>query len=170
MNDAPLEKVTVQVRGKPVCLDPDNMKFNEITLSDYMDKEYGWIDYFGKQLEFANKDALDAEILYEAEFATKYVAAKDLGGTENYSKQVAAADQTVTALRKDLAIKKETANLIKAHLKAWDKNHDNAQNRGHTLRKEMEKLNRDIYKGTPQQLPDDATIAIDDDFFRKNGG
>jgi len=33
------------------------------------------------------------------------------------------------------------------YLKAWDKNHDNAQNRGHTLRKELDKLNKDIYEG-----------------------
>lgn len=165
MNDAPTENVIVNVRGRDVHLDPANMRFNEITLSDYMDKEYGWIDYFGKQLEFANKDALDAEIAYEAAFAREYVSAKDLGGTENYSKQKAASDPAVTQLRKDVAIKKEIALLIKAHLKAWDKNHDNAQNRGHTLRKELDKLNRDI-RHVADPLADGTTCAAED-FFQK---
>ena len=30
-------------------------------------------------------------------------------------------------------------NRLKNHLKAWDKNHDNAQSMGHMLRKQMEK-------------------------------
>jgi hypothetical protein len=165
MNDAPIEKVTVQVRGKDVILDPDNMKFSDASLSEYMDKEYGWVDYFGKQLEFANKDCLDAEILYEEAYAKKYCEAKDMGWTETRSKQFALADPVVNQGRKDVAKAKEIAALIKAHLKAWDKNHENAQNRGHTLRKEMEKLHREIYK-TPGPLPEDATVAIDEDFFK----
>jgi hypothetical protein len=43
--------------------------------------------------------------------------------------------------------KKSAVGFLKMYLKAWDKNHDNAQNRGHTLRKELDKLNKDIYEG-----------------------
>lgn len=162
MNDAPLEKVTVQIRGRDVCLDPDNMKFNEVTLSEYMDKEYAWIDYFGKQLEYANKELLESEIQYEAEYSKRFVMSKDAGNTENYSKADALSDQTVIAARKKVAERKEVVGLLKAHLKAWDKNHDNAQNRGHTLRKEMEKLNRDI-RLTPDAA-DNATCTVEDIF------
>ena len=162
MNDAPLEKVTVQIRGRDVHLDPDNMKFNEVTLSEYMDKEYAWIDYFGKQLEYANKEMLEAEITYEAEYSKRYIMAKDAGNTENYAKADALSDQTVIAARKKVAERKEVVGLLKAHLKAWDKNHDNAQNRGHTLRKEMEKLNRDI-RLTPDAV-DNATCTAEDIF------
>jgi len=144
MLDAPLENVTVKVRGRDVILDPNNMKFNEATLSEYMDREYGWIDYFGKQLEFAHKEMLDAEVDYDALYAKKYVSAKDLGGTENYAKCVAASDDDVVKARKKVKECKETVGLLKAHLKAWDKNHDNAQNRGHTLRKERDKLNNNV--------------------------
>lgn len=166
MKDAPQECVTVQVRGRDVVLDPNNMKFTEVSLSEYMDKEYAWIDYFGKQLEFANKELLDAEIAYEAEYSRRYIIAKDGGNTENYAKADALSDQQVVAARKLVADRKEVVGLLKAHLKAWDKNHDNAQNRGHTLRKEMEKLNRDIRMGG--DLPDNATCNAED-FFKSAG-
>ena len=162
MNDAPQENVTVVIRGTNVVLDPNNMHFSDSSLSEYMDKEYGWIDYFGKQLEFACKDLLDADIAYEAEYSRQYILSKDAGNTENYAKANALADQTVVTARQLVAHRKEIVGLLKAHLKAWDKNHDNAQNRGHTLRKEMEKLHREVYKSS--DLPDTGTCVIEDIF------
>jgi hypothetical protein len=35
--------------------------------------------------------------------------------------------------------------MLRQHLRAWDKNHENAQNRGNTLRKEMERLHKDRF-------------------------
>lgn len=140
MNKAPTEKTIVIVRGKEVILDPDNLQFNELTLSNYLDREYGWIDYFGKQLEFANKDVLDATINYDAEFSKVYIAVKDQGNPENYSKMKAMADTNVIQLRKELAEKKEIASLIKAHLNAWKQNHDNARGRGFQINAELKVL------------------------------
>ena len=145
MTDAPLEAVTVIVRGKNVDLNPKFMKFNENNLSEYLEQEYGWLDYLGKQLEFANKECLDAEIEFDRIYSEKYLETKDAGNTENYSKAKSLADAAVVDARKKIADRKEAVGLLKAHIKAWDKNHDNAQNRGNTLRKEMDKLNREIY-------------------------
>lgn len=142
--DAPVEKTIVLVKGKSITLDPANMEFNEVNLSDYLEKEYGWVDYLGKQLELANKEVLDAETAYEAVYSQKYIESKDLGNTDNYAKAKALSDPDYVAARNLWADRKEAVGLLKAHLRAWDKNHENAQNRGHTLRKEMEKLNRDI--------------------------
>jgi hypothetical protein len=36
-----------------------------------------------------------------------------------------------------------TVQLLKQHLRSWDKNHENAQSVGHFLRKEMEKMGKD---------------------------
>ena len=47
--------------------------------------------------------------------------------------------------RKKAVEAKETVGHLKAHLRAWDKNHENVQNRGHSLRAEMKVLSRDIY-------------------------
>lgn len=146
MESPPIEVIKVFVNGKNIILDAKNMEFSDNTLNEYMEKEYGWVDYFGKQLEYAQKERLDAEIDAEAIFSQKYIEAKDEGGTEQYAKAKANANPDVIAAKKKVVELNETVGQIKAHLKAWDRNHDNAQNRGYTLRKEMDKLNKDVYK------------------------
>lgn len=142
--DAPLEKIVVEVNGRQVVLDPTNMKYNELTLPEYMNKEYGWIDYLGKQLEYAQKEVLLAEIDAEAQYSLKFIEAKDAGNSDNYAKAFALANVDVVAAKKKIVDRKEVVGHIRAHLAAWHKNHENVQNRGHTLRAEMKALNRDI--------------------------
>lgn len=146
MKNPPIETTIVIVNNKEIKLDPKNMEFADNNINEYMQMEYGWIDYFGKQLELAQKARLMAEIEAEEVFSKKYVEAKDSGGTEQYAKAKANSDPEVVAAKKNVVEKKEIEGFIKAHLRAWDKNHDNVQNRGHSLRKELDKLNKDIYK------------------------
>lgn len=149
MKEAPQESVIVIVAGKSICLDPDNMKFNEVTLAEYMTREYSWVDYFGKQLEIANKEMLLAEIDAEAMQAEKFMEAKNLGNTDNFAKAFSIAHIDVVAAKKKVAERKEVVGHLKAHLKAWNISHENSQNRGHTLRKEMDKLNNTFFTEEP---------------------
>ena len=82
MPEIPNESVTIKVNNKDIVLDPENMKFNEFTLSEYMDKEYAWIDYYGKQLELATKELSLAELAYETKYNELYITHKDLGGSD----------------------------------------------------------------------------------------
>jgi hypothetical protein len=162
MDKAPVENVTVTVAGEPLILNPNHMKFNENTLSDYMDHEYGWIDYLGKKLEFATKEMMLAEGNHEFLYNKRFVECKDEGGSDNYAKAKASSDTEVVNAYKHYVDRKYVVGVIKAHLRAWDKNHDNAQNRGHTLRKELDKLNKDIY-----QEKQDPTCTFED-FLKKD--
>lgn len=146
MNNAPVEKVVVTVLNRQVVLDPENMKYNENSLGDYMGREYGWIDYFGKQLEYAQKEALLAEIDADAQYSLKYMECKDAGNTDNYAKAFATAHVDVVAAKKKVVDRKEAVGHLKAHLKAWSENHENVKSRSYTLNQEMNKLNRDIYQ------------------------
>ena len=146
MAELPVEKIAIKVNNKDLVLDPDNMKFNEFTLSDYMDKEYAWIDYYGKQLEYANKELSLAELAHESKFNELYITYKDQGGSDAYCKAKAQSNPDVVKLHEYVIDRRTVVGLLKSHLKAWDKNHDNAQNRGHTLRKELDKLNKDVYE------------------------
>lgn len=146
--EPPIENVKVIVNKKEISLDPKNMEFHDNTINEYMEREYGWVDFFGKQLEYAQKEKFLAEIDAEAIFSKKYIEAKDDGGTEQYAKAKSNANPDVIAAKKNVVELNEVVGQIKAHLKAWDRNHDNAQNRGYTLRKEIDKLNKDIYKIT----------------------
>lgn len=138
--ELPNECIVVKVCGKEVRLDPENMKFNEANINKFMECEYAWIDYYGKQLELAQKELALAEMEYDVAFNKKYIEVKDAGNSDAYSKAKAQTDQDVIDCHKAMLQKRETVGLIKAYLRAWDRNHDNAQNRGHTLRKEFEKL------------------------------
>jgi hypothetical protein len=149
--DAPIQKITVIVNGTKVVLDPANMKYNENSLSDYMNREYGWIDYLGKQLEFAQKELMLAEIDADAIYSKKFIESKDGGNSDNYAKAYSTSHVDYVEAKKKIVDRKETVGHLKAHLKAWDKNHENSQNRGHSLRAEMKKLNRDIYEQLDSQ-------------------
>jgi hypothetical protein len=153
--DAPIQKVTVTVAGREIVLDPANMKYNENSLQDYMGKEYGWVDYLGKQLEYAQKEALLADIEADRVYGIKFMESKDRGESDNYAKAFANSHVEVVAAKQHLADRKEVVGHLKAHLKAWDKNHENVQNRGHTLRKELDKLHNVHYT-------DDATVSFED--------
>lgn len=155
---APVEKVTVTIQGRKVVLDPDNMRYNENTISMYFNTEYGWVDYLGKQLEYAQKEVLVAEIESEALYSLKFLEAKDAGNSDSYAKAFALANVDVVASKMKIADRKETVGHIKAHLKAWDKNHENVQNRGHTLRKEMDKLHGAYYPSSAE----DGTCSFED--------
>lgn len=144
--DAPIEKVKVIVKGREIILDPDNMKYNENNLPEYMSKEYGWMDYLGKQLEYAQKEVLLAEIDFEAAYSAKFMESKDGGNSDNYAKAYANCHVDVVAAKRLVVDRKEAVGHLKAHLSAWSKNHENVQNRGHTIRAEMKVLNRDIYE------------------------
>ena len=150
--DAPIEKVKVVVAGKEIILDPDNMKYNENNLPEYMSKEYGWVDYLGKQLEYAQKEVLLAEIDAEALYSTKFMESKDAANSDNYAKAYANSHVDVVAAKRYVVERKEVVGHLRAHLSAWSKNHENAQNRGHTIRAEMKVLNRDIYDNSEGQL------------------
>ncbi|RTK93401.1 MAG: hypothetical protein EKK64_10185 [Neisseriaceae bacterium] len=144
---APVEKITVTVNGKQVVLDPENMKYNESTIGQFMSMESGWIDYLGKQLEYAQSEALVAKINEETKFSKKLIEGKDKGLSDNHAKALANADDDVVKAKLHHAERKQVVGHIKAHLLAWKENHENAQNRGHTIRTEMKMLNRDIYDG-----------------------
>lgn len=156
--EAPKFKVDVEVAGSLISLDPDNMRFNENNLANYMNREYGWIDYLGKQLEFAQKELLIVEMQADAIFNKKFLEAKDNGKTDSYSKSYAGAHEEYLDAKKSIIDKKQVVGLLKAHLRAWDKNHENVQNRGHTLRKEMDALSREVYPTDKDNIKVNSSI------------
>ena len=101
------------------------------TLSGYFN--IGTIKFYANMYDAANKGN------------EKYADFKSNGCTEGQSKAKALSDSEVVAIRRKIAEQDEVVGLITRHLRAWDKNHENAQSRGHFIRKEMDKLNKTIY-------------------------
>ncbi len=154
---------TIEIRGEEVQLDRSKLYFNEATLSEYIETEGGWIDYFGAKLADAERELADfenelstLEADYEKLYSEKFSTTKDQGGSDNYVKACVISDPDVEEARKKVIEGKKNSieakhniRLLQLHLRAWDKNHENAQSLGHFIRKEMDRLNRDIYAKQP---------------------
>jgi chromosome segregation ATPase len=152
------DKRTITVYGQEVVLDSKKLEFSEGTLSEYLETEGGWIDYFGAKLAEAERQYAEMEMEvereedeYERAYSKVFAAIKDTeGGSDKLTEGKAKIEpMVVDARKKVLALKvkaiemKYIVRMLQQHLRAWDKNHENAQNRGNTLRKELERLYKD---------------------------
>jgi hypothetical protein len=135
---------TLAFEGYSVTLDSENLRFDEATLTKYIQTESGFYDNFGASLAKAERNLQKKETLHEALYAERFVEAKEMGGSDKLAEGKAKADQDVVASKDEIVQAKYIVNRLKQHLRAWDKNHDNAQSLGHMLRKELDKLNAEI--------------------------
>lgn len=140
----------IEVGGDKVHLDPKNLEFNETTLTTYLQREGGWYNNFGGYLAVAEFLMQQAEIAHEALFGQKFRDYKDEGGSDKYAESRTEADDEVVESKKKVAEAKLRVRLLTQHLRAWDKNHENAQSLGHFLRKEMDKLGTDVIRQTTE--------------------
>lgn len=140
-----IQKEFLVVGSDEVLLDPNNLKFSEATLSDYLKKEGGWYDNFGAYLAKAERELQEAESHYDNLYNLKFYDIKtNEGGSDKLAEAGAKMDHDVQKAYKAKTDAKYNVSRLKYHLRAWDKNHDNAQSMGHTLRREMDRLGNDI--------------------------
>lgn len=128
-----------------VEIDPENLRFDEQSLSDYIQKEGGHYDNFGAYLALAERNLQNKQTAHEKLFCERFEEAKELGASDKLAEAKAKKDVDVVDAKNDVIEAQYAVNRLKNHLKAWDKNHDNAQSLGHMLRKQMDKLGNDIY-------------------------
>lgn len=138
------KKETLQFSGVSVEIDPENLRFNEATLNQYIQTEAGYYDNFGAYLSLAEKNLQNVELHHEKLLAERFVEAKDNGGSDKLAEAKAKCDPLVVELKEKVNEAKYVVNRLKQHLRAWDKNHDNAQSLGHMQRKIMDKLHGEI--------------------------
>lgn len=144
----PLEQINkIEIDGKEVLLSSYNLVFSEATLTEYLQKEGGYYNYFGAQLSEAENELKTNELDYDIAYALSFRSHKEKKASDKLADACAVSDDVVVAARKRMNKSKYKVLLLKHHLRSWDKNHENAQSVGHNLRKEMEKLNRDIHWG-----------------------
>lgn len=142
MSEAKLE--TLEINGDAVVIDPNNLRFNESTLSKYIQTEGGFYENFGAYLARAERLLQREEMLCEKLYSERFTEAKDSGASDKKAEAIAKADDDVVELKEKIIDAKYKVTRLKRHLIAWDKNHDNAQSLGHTLRKEMDKIDSGI--------------------------
>jgi hypothetical protein len=140
----PVSRTTITIGGQEIVLDNTRLAFNESTLNIFMENLALWYDYFSHKLAEAETLLSLKECDYELAFSSAYEKYKEEGCTDKLAEANAKKDSTVSNYKKDTIGARHKVILLKQHLKSWDKAHDNAQSRGHMVRKEMEKLGTDI--------------------------
>jgi hypothetical protein len=126
-------------------IDPENLRFDEQTLSAYIQTEGGHYDNIGAYLALAEKNLQNKEVLHEKLYCERFEEAKEEGSSDKLAEAKAKKDGDVVEMKQQIIEARYAVNRLKNHLKAWDKNHDNAQSLGYMLRKQMDKLNGDVY-------------------------
>lgn len=142
--DIPIAKSTIKIGNQEVVLDNSRLSFNEISLSTFMENLALWYDYFSQKLAEAEALLSYKEYEYELAFSSAYEMFKEDGCTDKLAEANARKESQVSEFKKEIISAKHKVTLLKQHLRSWDKAHENAQSRGHMIRKEMDKLNSDI--------------------------
>ena len=138
------EKQVFVLGEQEIDLDPDKLKFNEQTISDYYQNEGGNYDYYSSQLAYADFLLSKRELAYDVIYNEKFASNKELGGSDKYVEAKTKSDEDVFEAKEDVITAKYKKSLLQQHIRSWDRNHDNALNLGHMLRKEMDKLGMDL--------------------------
>lgn len=132
-----------------VTVDAEKLRFDEDSLNTYIQTEAGYYDNFGAFLALAERNLQNKENMHEKLFSERFVEAKDDGDSDKKAEAKAKADSVVALVKDQIVEAKYIVNRLKNHLKAWDKNHDNAMSLGHMLRKQMDKYSNDSIMGNP---------------------
>ena len=135
----------VMLGKEEIKLDPTPLRFNEATLSNYLETEGSWYDYFGAKLADAEYLMQKYELHHDVVYSEKFKENKEGGSSDKMAEAQAKCHEDVEAAKNMFLTAKHNVRLLQQHLRAWDKNHDNAMSRGHFLRKEMDKLTPSVY-------------------------
>jgi len=141
---SPNSQTTIKIGSQEVVLDNRRLAFNEVSLNTFMENLALWYDYFSQKLAEAEAILSYKEYEYDVLFSAAYERSKEDGCTDKLAEANAKKEANVCDAKKEIIGAKHKVTLLKQHLKAWDKAHENAMSRGHMVRKEMDKLNTDI--------------------------
>lgn len=151
----PNAQTTIKLGGQEIVLDNSRLAFNETSLNNFMENLALWYDYFSQKLAEAEAILAYKEYEYDVLFSAAYEKSKEEGCTDKLAEANAKKEANVCEAKKEIIGAKHKVTLLKQHLKAWDKAHENAMSRGHMIRKEMDKLHTDIvFKSREDQVSD----------------
>jgi hypothetical protein len=151
----PKAQTTIKIGNQEIVLDNFRLSFNEASLSNFMENLALWYDYFSQKLAEAEALLAYKEYEYDVLFSASYEKSKEEGCTDKLAEANAKKEPNVCEAKKEIIGAKHKVTLLKQHLKAWDKAHENAMSRGHMIRKEMDKLHTDIvFKSKDDQVSD----------------
>jgi hypothetical protein len=135
-----LDKETIKFGKDEFTIDPKLLEFNEASLNKYMEKEGVWYNFYSEKMADAEYLLQCYEMEYDNKYFDKFKQFKEEGNSDKLAEANAKIDSLVIESKKAVLAAKHKVKLIQGYLRAFDKSHDNAQSRGHMLRKEMDKI------------------------------
>jgi len=125
-------------------IDSRDLSFTDATLNTFFEKVGSIIDYVGSGHALAMKLHAIAELEYKKKYIEKFKDQKDQGKSDKTAELSAEGDQESVDLKMQAIEAKYCKDRLYAHLSALNAAREDGHNRGHFLRKEMDKLNMDI--------------------------
>lgn len=151
----------LDLNGEEILLDPKRLQFNDATLSQFMEELSIWYDYYSSKSAFAEELMGNAEIALETLRAEKFLEGKtEAGLSDKGAEAFTTKDPMVKAAAQLVTKYKSDVKQLKEYLRAMDKSHQMAQNRGYMLRKEMDKLMSDIHYKKAECNIDDIIAQV----------
>ena len=124
--------------------DSDNLKFSDATLNKFFERISGIIDYVGAGHAKAILWSSTMELEHKQKYIVKFKQFKEEGKSDKNAELSAEGEPEVSAIKYKHLAAKYAKDLLYAHLTALNAAREDAHNRGHMLRKELDKLNMDI--------------------------
>lgn len=149
-----MNKRTLKIGTQEVTINPDDLKFSDATLNIFLEKVSGIIDYVGQNLANAQRIVSMVEQKHEYAFINSYKKLKEEGKSDKTAELMAKGDDEAQRLRMALIDAKYHKDLLYHHLQALNSAREDAHNRGHMLRKEMDKLSNSFLKPTELSVDD----------------
>lgn len=154
---------TINVDGEEVVLDPQNLKFTDATLNQFFELVSGFCDYYGQKLADSSRAVAKAEQQFERLYIEKFKEFREAGKSEKTSELYAKAEEEVVRAKSTVVDALYKRDSIQNHLKAMNAARDDAHNRGHFLRKELDKINMDVRNTTYEMSRSEDTPGVPDE-------
>lgn len=143
------KKRIINLNGEDIVLDPANLRFSDPTLNQFFELVSGFCDYYGQKLADANRAVSLAEQLYDRLYIEKFKEFREGSGgeggkSEKTSELYAKAEAEVVKAKMAVHETTHKRDSIWNHLKALNAAREDAHNRGHFLRKELDKINMEV--------------------------
>lgn len=169
------QKRIINIDGEDVVLDPVNLRFTDATLNQFFELVSGFCDYYGQKLADANRAVAKAEQLFERLYIEKFREFREggmgeSGKSEKTSELYAKAAPEVTKAKSAVHETTHKRDSVWNHLKALNAAREDAHNRGHFLRKELDKLNMEVRAATYDMSRSEDTPASEPAPQHSGGG
>jgi hypothetical protein len=134
----------IKIQDTDWKIDTTDLSFTDATLNLFFEKVGGIIDYIGSAHANSMRYHSVCELSYKQMFIDKFKFNKENGKSDKTAELYAEGDSDCINLKQMVINARYIKDRLYAHLQALNAAREDAHQRGHMLRKEMDKLNSDI--------------------------